>query len=125
MTSPTQLSLKDLRKRGYICAIVEHFNPWAKIRQDLFGFVDIVAIHPWHAGVLGVQTTTGANMAARITKAKGIPALRTWLLALNRLQVHGWTKKKAVLKDGSLSKRPVWAVRVKEITLEDLVEMEG
>jgi hypothetical protein len=111
MTSPTQLSLRDLRNRGYTAQVVERFNPFAKVRQDLFGFIDIVAIREGENGVTGVQTTSGPNVAARIAKAKTIPALKTWLFACNGLYVHGWTKKKAVRKDGKLTARKVWAVR--------------
>jgi hypothetical protein len=39
-TSPTQLSLKKLREEGYTVAVVEHWNSFARIRQDLFGFID-------------------------------------------------------------------------------------
>ena len=43
-TSPTQLSLKKLREEGYIVAVVEHWNSFARIRQDLFGFIDLLAL---------------------------------------------------------------------------------
>ncbi|HQV57391.1 MAG TPA: hypothetical protein PKV27_05220, partial [Ilumatobacteraceae bacterium] len=60
-TSPTTLSLKALRDAGYTVAIVEHFNPHMRIRQDLFGFIDIIAIRPGET--LAVQTTSRSNMA--------------------------------------------------------------
>ena len=41
-TSPMQRSLKHLRDAGWTCAIVEHWNLHAKIRQDLFGFGELV-----------------------------------------------------------------------------------
>ena len=43
-TSPTQLSLKLMKERGYLCQIVERWNAFAKIRQDLFGFVDVLCV---------------------------------------------------------------------------------
>ena len=43
-TSPTQLSLKKLREEGYTVAVVEHWNSFARIRQDLFGFIDLLAL---------------------------------------------------------------------------------
>lgn len=91
-TSPTQRSLKWLRDNGYEAQVVEKWNPFAKIRQDLFGWIDIVAVHPKLQGVLGVQTTTAQNANARLLKAKGNRALRAWHLCGGRLQLHGWKK---------------------------------
>jgi hypothetical protein len=93
MTSPTQHSLKRLRKEGYTAAVVEHWNPHAKIRQDLFGIFDIVAVHPMYPGVLGVQTTTASNMSARRKKMADSEALGVWVEAGNDAEVHGWQKK--------------------------------
>ena len=53
--TPTQRSLKYLREQGYTVAIVERWNAFAKIRQDLFGFIDLLAIKPGET--LAVQTT--------------------------------------------------------------------
>ena len=43
-TSPTQLTLKKWRKAGYNAAVVERYNPHAKVLQDLFGFVDVLCV---------------------------------------------------------------------------------
>jgi len=88
--TPTQRSLKHLRDAGYLVAIVERWNPHARIRQDLFGVLDLVAIRD--DVTLGVQTTSGSNVAARVRKiaeADAVPALRRagWALV-----VHGWRK---------------------------------
>jgi hypothetical protein len=94
-------------------AIVEHWNPWAKIRQDLFGFGDLLAIagmrtimeshsldsiHVDPEAIL-VQTTTKTNMAARIKKIKDDPkrvrAAWAWLsIRGHSIQIHGWKKNK-------------------------------
>lgn len=89
--SPTQRSLAHLREQGYTCAVVEHYNPFAKIRTDLFGIIDIVALSPTGETV-GVQTTSGSNVSARVHKiaeSEHVGALRkcNWLL-----RVHGWRK---------------------------------
>ena len=69
---------------------MEHFNPWAKIRLDLFGFIDIVAIRSDVApAVLAVQTTSGANITSHIPKSE---ELFIWLKAGNQFEVHGWRK---------------------------------
>lgn len=93
MTSPTEHSLSKLRKEGYTCAIVEHWNPFAKRRQDLFGFLDILGIKDDMPGVLGVQTTSKSNMGARILKIKREPIAKTWLMSGNLIVVDGWEKK--------------------------------
>jgi hypothetical protein len=88
--TPTQRSLAHLRAAGWQVAIVEHWNPFARIRQDLFGVLDLLAVRD---GVtLGVQTTSGSNVSVRVKKiaeSETVPALREagWLL-----HVHGWRK---------------------------------
>ena len=37
MSSPTQRSLQHCRKNGWIAGVVEKWNQYARIRQDLFG----------------------------------------------------------------------------------------
>jgi hypothetical protein len=111
MNSPTQRSLKLLRDNGYTAAITEHFNSFIKIRQDLFGFIDIIAIRSDLRGVLGVQTTTKANMPARIEKISHIEAHKVWLEAGNKINVHGWRKL------GKKGKRKLWQVDVRELTV--------
>lgn len=90
--SPTQRSLAYLRKLGYHAQVVEKYNPFARVRQDLFGIIDIVAVHPEEKGVLGVQTTTSSHLSSRIGKAHKNKILPIWLLAENRMDFHGWKK---------------------------------
>lgn len=89
--SPTQLSLDFLNKCGYACAIVEKWNAHAKIRQDLFGFADIIAYHPLH-GIVLVQTTTAHNMKAREKKILASPHFEGWKRAGGKVVLHGWGK---------------------------------
>jgi hypothetical protein len=102
-TSPTQRSLAHLRKRGYRVAIVERWNPHAKRRIDLFGFGDLLAIG--NGEVVIVQTTTGANMAARRTKMQALDEYRECLKAGMVVELHGWQKM------GERGKRKLWAIR--------------
>lgn len=92
MKTPTQLSLDYLRKQGYTVAIVEHWNAFAKIRQDLFGIIDLVAIKTGVPGVLGIQTTSKSNISARVNKSKKNKDLLTWYKSGNRFIIHGWGK---------------------------------
>ena len=92
--SPTQRTLKRLRESGEypLVQVVERWNAFAKIRQDLFGIIDILAID--HKGVVtGLQVTSYSNMSSRvrkITESRALPFLRTadWVIL-----VEGWRKK--------------------------------
>lgn len=88
--SPTQLTLKLLRKLGYpLVEVTERWNQWARIRQDLFGIVDVLAVGK---DVLAVQTTSWDNVASRVAKiaeSEATPHLRA---AGVRIVVHGWRK---------------------------------
>lgn len=104
-----QRSLKHLKAQGYTCQIVEKWNPWAKIRQDLFGIIDLVAIKDGQKGVLGIQTTSGANHSARVNKALVEPNLALWKASGNRFVVQSWAKR------GARGQRKVWELREQEL----------
>lgn len=87
--TPTERSLKLLRDRGYLVGITEHWNPHARIRQDLFGFIDMIAIG--HGTVIGVQTTTGDHVAEHIKKIRAHPNFPRVLEGM-AVTVHGWRK---------------------------------
>jgi len=103
----------QLKKDGYIPAIVEHWNRFAGIRQDLYGFIDIVAMHPAHKGLLGIQTTSTANMSARVKKIINEPRARVWLTSGNSILVWGWSKK------GERGKVKHWTLTSKQIVCLD------
>lgn len=104
MTSPTQRTLATLRELGYTAQVVERWNPHANIRQDLFGCIDVLAVHADH-GVLGVQACAGSSAAARAGKAQLEPRLEVFLAAGGRFEVWAWAKR------GARGKRKVWSVR--------------
>lgn len=103
MSSPTARSLALLRDLGYRAKVVERWNPYAKIRQDLFG-VDILALKPGEP-VLVVQATTGANHAARRTKLEEEGFTALWEGAGVTIEVWSWSKQ------GLRGSRKVWTVR--------------
>lgn len=85
--SPTALTLRTLRERGYVAEVVEKWISHLGIRKDFFGWIDILVVRPDTAGVLGVQTTTGSHVSERIMKAKGNRALFAWIGAGNHLAI--------------------------------------
>lgn len=98
MKSPTELSLKFLRENGYTVAVTEHWNPFGKVRQDLFGIIDLVAIKSGIPGVLGIQTTSRSNISARVSKSKQNKDLLTWYKSGNNFIIHGWYKENGCWK---------------------------
>lgn len=159
MTSPTQRALEYFRKQGWHAGVTEKWNPYAGpmrdgkpvgIRQDLFGFVDLVLIAPEHQGTTFVQVSSVGGLSARIKKVLEDDRMRLvasdMLLAHNRLWFMGWRKvgrfwqptiREAsvieqapiriinVMRDGILVNPSVWAmVREKRTAgmMKDLVK---
>lgn len=92
-TSPTQLTLKKWRNAGYMAQVVEHWNPHARKRKDLFGIIDVVAIGP--EGTIGIQATSYANISARVRKIEDMPETVELLREAGwKLIVEGWRKPK-------------------------------
>ena len=90
--SPTQNTLKLLRDEGYLAAVVEHWNPHAHIRQDLFGIIDVIGIR--EGETIAVQSTSYSNTSARVKKIKESDNLVMLIKAGWIVHVHGWHKKK-------------------------------
>ncbi|HLW66633.1 MAG TPA: hypothetical protein VKS79_15065 [Gemmataceae bacterium] len=107
--SPTGRTLVALRRSGYLADVVERWVPHANLRQDLFGFADIIAIRAGEPGALLIQTTTAANLASRRQKAQRAPALRTWLATGNRFELWGWSQRNGR-----------WEAKREALTLPDL-----
>lgn len=117
--TPTARTLMALRAMGYTVAVVERWNPHARIRQDLFGFGDIIGIGDGYAGCFMVQACAGASHAARKAKMIAEPLLREWLRFGNRACVMSWSKR------GARGKRKLWEVRRERITMADLPAAAG
>lgn len=85
--SETALSKDKLAAEGWICDDVERWIPHTRIKKDLFGGWDLLAVRD---GVtMAVQVTSRSNVSARVKKIHGLestPILSTaW-----RLEVWGW-----------------------------------
>ena len=89
MSSPTQRSKAYAESLGYQVAIVERWNPWAKVRQDLYGFIDLLCLKEGCC-LIAIQATSTGNMNSRIAKIKTLPASWKWITSGNRLEVWGW-----------------------------------
>jgi hypothetical protein len=92
--SPTQRTLAWLRSNPECLAeVVEKYNPHAKIRQDLFGCIDIIASTP-EFPVIGVQCTSASNFAARLKKVRDSDKAQQLIRNGWQVMVVGWTKGK-------------------------------
>lgn len=89
--SPTARSLAHLKALGYTAKVVEKWNPWAKIRQDLFG-VDILSLKRGEP-VLVIQATSGANHSARRVKLEASGFIPLWTQSGAVLEIWSWAKK--------------------------------
>lgn len=90
--TPTQRTLAEMRGRGYVCQVVEHWNPHARVRQDLFGFGDVLCLG--NDEVVMVQATSYSNTSARVKKIADHDNVAAVRKAGIRILVHGWDKAK-------------------------------
>lgn len=90
-TSPTQRSLALMRNKGFHCEVVERWNHFSKRKNDLFGFIDILCLGD--GVIVGVQTTSSSNMAARVTKIRESKLFPLVKAAGITVMVHGWVKR--------------------------------
>lgn len=126
--TPTARSLQWLKSQGWQIARTEHWNSFAKIRQDVWGFADALGcksehVQGVHDGFYAVGTldeialfqfTTTANMRAREKKIRASKEAAYWLKCGGRIYVHGWSKK------GKRNQRKTWQLTEREITLDSL-----
>jgi hypothetical protein len=99
---PVQRTLQLLRRQGHLCAAVERYNSFAKVRQDLFKWVDIVTLPPPPAtSVTGLQICSMSDHAARATKMLSpavLPNVLRWLQAGGHAAIVAWTRHQSKLR---------------------------
>jgi hypothetical protein len=109
--------MAEIRKLpGYeLVQIVEHFNGWGNCRQDLFGFIDVLAIID---GVtVGIQvTSSGVTDRIKKIQTEGYDACCKLLKAGWRIEVHGWRKIQVPTGKGGRVER--WKQRIIDLSLE-------
>ena len=100
---------------GFMAAVVEKWNPHARVRQDLWGFGDVVAIKNrlW----LIVQACNATDLARRVKKIQQEPRAKRFLQEGGHIVVMGWRKRKK-RKDGKL-----WTVTIREMKLNSRQEL--
>jgi len=101
-TSPQSRTHAWLKERGWIfgkteqsITIPDPTSPTGKrlFKRDLFGFVDVVAVHSTMKGVLFLQVTGGMNNKfERLKKINEAPATIPILQAGNTIEFQAWRK---------------------------------
>ena len=112
----TQKTLRYLREQGLIVDKAERFNPYAGkfgIRQDLFGFIDLIALDP-QEGIIGIQSTSGNQHSKHRKAIIENENVEEWLKCGGKIWLISWSKKK-IKRDGKALR---WFPRVEKITLE-------
>lgn len=92
--SNTVRSTRLLEAEGWIVDTVERWIPHTLHKRDLFGFIDLLAVHQGTGETMGIQTTSASNVSSRIHKMTASPHLPVLRKAGWRLECHGWAKKK-------------------------------
>src|SRR5437016_11326608 len=132
MTSPTQLTLAQLRKDGYTARVVEQTIHAAGrvFKRDCFGF-DVLASKPrnvfFPGDLVGIQACVAASHAARKAKLLANPEARVFIASRKaRIEVWSWSTRRSLerTKAGKRSKRLVHHLRREEITLSMFVQQQ-
>ena len=90
--TPTQLTLREMRRRGYHCEVVERWCSFTRTRRDLFGFVDVLCLGSDE--VVAVQATSYANVPSRVRKIRDHENVGAVRDAGIGIIVLGWRKVK-------------------------------
>lgn len=115
--SATQRTIRALREQGCLCDIAEKFNshigPFGA-RQDLFGFIDIVALYP--DGIVAIQscTTTFKDHFDKIIENEAAPE---WLKH-GRIELWSWRKVKRVRGGAAM----IWQAKVHKFQESDFAQ---
>ncbi len=116
-----QRTMEAMRKKGYTVGVVERWNAHCRIRQDLFGFIDLVSFRQ-DIGIVAVQCTTYTQHKKHRDKIFAEPRARGWLESGARLLLVSWQKVEELTKQkdlfGEPKKRFRWLKHTEEITLD-------
>lgn len=92
MSSPSARAKKEYKCRGCSVYVTEKWNAFAGVRQDAFGFGDLLVI--CEPDIVLVQVTSGDNHLARKKKILSIPESFKWLNSGGKIVVMSFTKEK-------------------------------
>jgi hypothetical protein len=108
-------TLAWLREHGYEAWVVEYWNHYAKIRQDLFGFIDVLAVSDHH--LLAIQVSDDDHHASHRKKILALPVARQLAYHMD-IEIWSWGLRLtgATRKDGKLNRRKEQTLRRDALT---------
>lgn len=132
--SYTARTKRYLQDQGVIVGKTENFNPYGGapkndgsgttfgVRQDLFGFIDMIALYPGNRGIVAIQSTGPSGHSAHKRKILNdcTELAQAWLNSGGKIELWSWQQK--LVKKGGKQMR--WQPRVEEITM-DMFDQEG
>lgn len=107
--------------------VVERWNAHVGIRQDLFGFIDLIAIRD--DCIAAIQVTAYGKFGQHLTKINEDEQRRRaavdWIEAGGELYFVCWRQMATLLKSGAKAKRKAWVPMVHRagVTSEDQIEL--
>jgi hypothetical protein len=104
-SAPTQRTRAECKRLGYQSAIVERWNPHAKVRQDLFQFIDVLALGDGQTFAIQTCSGEGGAPAARRAKIEALPTLAEVIRSGWSVEVWSWAKR------GARGKRKLWTLK--------------
>jgi len=116
-TSHIPRTLKLYADRGWTAQVVERRIPFNHVTIDLWGCLDVIAMHPTH-GIVGIQVSAATDHARRRDKMLAEPRMATWLAAGGQAVLCSWALRK-VGKGGR------WEPREQAILLADMQVTAG
>lgn len=105
--------MERLREEGWTVEKTERWNPFAHVRQDLFGIADAMAVKAYQSPLF-IQAThdrTGKGEGEKFHREKleANPRFQVVKLAGIRVEIHAWKKV------GERGKRKTWQLRRIEV----------
>lgn len=109
-----QRTLAVLKERGALYQKTETYNVFAHKRQDLFGFIDVLAVYPDSCRLVGIQVCDSGSRLEHIEKIRNCESFRQWL-TVGKIEVWSWSKKLQRNAEGKRTKKAVWELNVQEV----------
>jgi hypothetical protein len=85
-----QMTMKVCREAKRSIWKTEIWNSYAHIRQDLFGFIDAVALDIPQKKIVAIQSTNMSGRWPHINKILGNPDAKLWLQCGGMIEVWCW-----------------------------------
>ena len=89
----TEFTMKLYRDAGCVVDKAEYWNSFARIRKDLFGCIDLVALSP-NDNIVAIQSTSASCRSAHKKKILAEPRIKRWLECGGKFHLVSWRKVK-------------------------------